>query len=60
MNYNLNLYSSAVPAALIFVSAILICVSFNIIFFVFRANSFTSAVIEIQGRQSAITNGPYA
>jgi protein-S-isoprenylcysteine O-methyltransferase Ste14 len=39
---------------------ILILIGFAIVFWVFKANSFTSAVIEVATDQQVITSGPYS
>lgn len=48
-----------VPTWLTVLSALMVGVGFYVIFLVFRANSFTSAIIEIANDQRVITTGPY-
>ena len=51
---------SQVPIYLIIVSDVLVFIGFLIIFFVFKENSFTSGIIEIDQEQKLIDTGPYA
>jgi protein-S-isoprenylcysteine O-methyltransferase Ste14 len=39
---------------------ILVCVGFLIVFLVFRANTFASAVVEVSAEQRIVDTGPYA
>lgn len=50
---------SHVPLALVAIGDVLVVASFVLIFFVFRANTFTSGTIEVANEQRVITNGPY-
>jgi protein-S-isoprenylcysteine O-methyltransferase Ste14 len=49
-----------VPAAIAYASEALVALGFWIVFRVFRANTYTSAVIEVGAKQRVITTGPYA
>ena len=51
---------SRVPIALEIAGDILIALGFAFVFWVFKANSFTSGVIEVAPGQRVITYGPYA
>ncbi len=51
---------SRVPAWVSFVGDLMMLAGFAIVFAVFRANSFTSAIIEVAEQQKVISNGPYA
>jgi protein-S-isoprenylcysteine O-methyltransferase Ste14 len=48
-----------VPRAIALAADALVVVSFAIIFFVFRANTFTSSVVEVTEKQTVVTTGPY-
>ncbi len=48
-----------VPRAIALVADALVVVSYAIIFVVFRANSFTSSVVEVAEKQTVVTAGPY-
>ena len=50
---------STVPWFLVLVSDIFVIVGLGVIFLVFRENSYTSAVIEINAGQKVISTGPY-
>lgn len=50
---------SYVPAFLSIVANVFVLTGFIIIFFVFRENSFTSGIIEIDKDQKVVTTGPY-
>ncbi len=49
-----------VPAAIAYAAEAFVALGFFIVFRVFRANTFTSAVIEVGEKQHVITTGPYA
>lgn len=51
---------STVPTYVIFAGDILIALGLLFVFFVFRENTFTSAVIEVEADQRVISTGPYA
>ena len=51
---------SHVPAFLIILGDVLVALGLLIVFFVFRENSYTSAVIEVGAEQKIISTGPYA
>jgi protein-S-isoprenylcysteine O-methyltransferase Ste14 len=51
---------STVPTYVILAGDILIALGLLLIFFVFRENTFTSAVIEVDADQRVISTGPYA
>ena len=51
---------SNVPAWLVIISDIIIFLGYAIVFFVFRENSYTSRIIEVQKGQKIITTGPYS
>ena len=51
---------SHAPLAAVIAGDVLVAAGFAAIFFVFRANTFTSAVIEVAPEQRVITTGPYA
>jgi protein-S-isoprenylcysteine O-methyltransferase Ste14 len=51
---------SAVPEAIVVAGDILFIASYVVIFLVFRANSFTSGVVEVVGDQRVVSSGPYA
>lgn len=50
---------STVPAAASVAADAAVAVGFAIVFLVFRANTFTSATIEVAREQTVITTGPY-
>src|SRR5262249_50666756 len=50
---------SQVPAYQVLAGNILVSLGFLVIFFVFRQNSYTSGIIEIDLDQKVITGGPY-
>lgn len=50
---------SIVPAVVSLISDACVALGFFIVFLVFRANSYTSAVIEVSAEQKVITTGPY-
>jgi protein-S-isoprenylcysteine O-methyltransferase Ste14 len=49
-----------VPAPMAYACDVLVALGFYVVFRVFRANTFTSAVIEVGAKQRVITSGPYA
>jgi protein-S-isoprenylcysteine O-methyltransferase Ste14 len=51
---------SHAPVSLVLFGDILVLVGFLLVFLVFRANTFTSAVIEVAEGQRVIDSGPYA
>lgn len=51
---------SHVSAAFSIISNIIVLISFIIIFYVFRENSYTSSIIEVGNEQKVIMTGPYA
>ena len=50
---------SHVPPSLVLVADLFVALGYFILFFVFRENSFASAVIEISPGQSVVSTGPY-
>lgn len=51
---------STLPAALILAAAGVVLLGYLLFFFVLRANSYASRVVEIEAGQQLITTGPYA
>jgi protein-S-isoprenylcysteine O-methyltransferase Ste14 len=51
---------SHVPFVAALVADVLVAAGFAAVFFVFRENTFTSAVIEVAKEQRVVTTGPYA
>jgi protein-S-isoprenylcysteine O-methyltransferase Ste14 len=51
---------STVPVWGVVLGDILVAIGFYLIFLVYRANTFTSAVIEVAADQKVISTGPYA
>ena len=51
---------SDIPLFLVIAGDILIALGFLVIFFVFKENTFTAAVIEVAADQKVISTGPYA
>jgi protein-S-isoprenylcysteine O-methyltransferase Ste14 len=51
---------SAVPASVAIAGDILVALGWLVIFFVFKENSFTSGVIEVDTDQKVVSTGPYA
>jgi len=51
---------SLVPAYLSVFGDFLVVIGLLIVFFVFKENSFTSAIIEVNSKQKVISTGPYA
>ncbi len=51
---------STVPPVVSLISDAFVVVGFFIVFLVFKANSYTSAVIEVSSEQEVVTTGPYS
>lgn len=51
---------SNVPVWLVILSDVVIFLGYAIVFFVFKENSYTSRIIEVQKGQKLITTGPYS
>jgi protein-S-isoprenylcysteine O-methyltransferase Ste14 len=51
---------SVVPLVISVIADIFVVLGFYIVFLTFKANSYTSAVIEVKQDQQVITSGPYA
>jgi protein-S-isoprenylcysteine O-methyltransferase Ste14 len=51
---------SSVPLWIVLVSNALVCLGYIFIIFVFKENSYTSSVIQVEKGQQVITTGPYA
>ncbi len=51
---------SAVPPVVVVVGDMLVALGLLFVFLVFRENSFTSAVIEVDTEQKVVSTGPYA
>ncbi len=51
---------STVPAGLVVLGDLMVALGFLAIFFVYRANTFTAATIQVVQDQRVITTGPYA
>lgn len=51
---------STVPLGVVIVGDSLVALGLGLVFLVFRANTFTSATIEVASEQRVITTGPYA
>lgn len=51
---------SPVPLAGVVIGGVLVAVGFYLIFLVYRANTYTSATIEVAKDQKVISTGPYA
>ncbi len=51
---------SSVPTWLVLVSDVVFFLAYVLIFFVFRENSYTSRIIEVEKGQKVITTGPYS
>jgi protein-S-isoprenylcysteine O-methyltransferase Ste14 len=51
---------STMPAAVAIAGDVLVALGFLVIFFVFKENSFTSGVIEVDAGQQVVSTGPYA
>jgi len=50
---------SAAPFALILVADVCVLAGFLIVFLVFRENSYTSSIVEVEKNQTVIRTGPY-
>jgi protein-S-isoprenylcysteine O-methyltransferase Ste14 len=48
-----------VPAAIVVLGDMLLVLSFAMIFFVFRENSYAASTIKVEAEQRAISTGPY-
>jgi protein-S-isoprenylcysteine O-methyltransferase Ste14 len=57
-DYRFNL--SEVPAILIIISNIMVFLGYLWVYFVFRENSYTSRIVEVEKGQKVITTGPYS
>jgi len=55
-----RLHPSQVSPLVVYLSDLLTALGFFIIFYVFKENSFTSSIIEVDKKQSVISTGPYA
>jgi len=51
---------SNVPAFVSILANVIVCAGYVFIFFVFRENSYTSRVVEVEEDQKVISTGPYA
>jgi len=51
---------SPAPAAASILGDVLVALGFIVIFLVFKANSFTSGIVEVAAEQKIVTTGPYA
>jgi len=51
---------STVPAPVVLAGDILVALGFLLIFFVFKANTYASSIIEVGTEQTIVTTGPYA
>jgi protein-S-isoprenylcysteine O-methyltransferase Ste14 len=51
---------SNVPASVVIAGDILVACGFYIVFMVFKENTFTSATIEVDDKQTVISTGPYS
>ncbi len=51
---------SRVPGELAIAMNALVVIGLGIVFFVFRANTYTSAVVEVEAAQQVVSTGPYA
>ena len=51
---------SAVPPLAVAAGELLVALGLLVVFFVFRANSYTSAIVEIGDGQQLVSSGPYA
>lgn len=50
---------SNVPTSIIIISDIIIFLGYLLVFFVFKENSYTSRIIEVDKKQKIVTMGPY-
>ena len=55
-----RLHWSHVPTILVIISDVVVLFGLLIVFFVFKENSYTSAIIEVGDKQKVIFTGPYA
>jgi protein-S-isoprenylcysteine O-methyltransferase Ste14 len=55
-----RLHWSHVPASLAIAADAAVLLGLGIVFYVFRENSYTSAVVEVAAKQTVIATGPYA
>jgi protein-S-isoprenylcysteine O-methyltransferase Ste14 len=51
---------SHIPAFLVITADVVVLLGLVIVFYVFKENSFTSAVVEVAAKQQVISTGPYA
>jgi protein-S-isoprenylcysteine O-methyltransferase Ste14 len=51
---------SAVPAIIVIISNILVFLGYLWVYFVFRENSYTSRIVEVEVGQKVISTGPYS
>ena len=51
---------SSVPVSIVIIGDVFVALGFFIVFIVFKANTFTSATIEVATEQKVISTGPYA
>jgi len=51
---------SHVPLGIVILGDVMAVIGFTLIFFVYRANTFTSATIQVTDNQTVISTGPYA
>jgi protein-S-isoprenylcysteine O-methyltransferase Ste14 len=58
LDYRFNL--SEVPVILVIISNILVFLGYLWVYFVFRENSYTSRIVEVEDGQKVISTGPYS
>ena len=58
LDYRFDL--SEVPAIIVIISNILVFLGYLWVYFVFRENSYTSRIVEVEVGQKVITTGPYS
>lgn len=58
--FDVRLGWSHVPAGVVIAADILVLLGYGIVFLVFRENSYTSRVIEVEQGQKVVSSGPYA
>jgi protein-S-isoprenylcysteine O-methyltransferase Ste14 len=51
---------SNVPVALVIAADVLVVLGYTVVFLVFRENTYTSRVVEVERDQKVISSGPYA
>ncbi len=51
---------SDIPFALVIISNIIVMAGYFFVFLVFRENSYTSRIVEVEEEQKVITTGPYS